>query len=335
MSATASQPATETVLVTLDDLRAAARAIKGVAVRTPLLAAELLSERVGVPVFVKPEMLQRGGAFKFRGAYTFLSKLTPEARGRGVITASSGNHGQAVALAAKLYGVPSTIVMPTTVPRAKKDGAVRLGARCFYEGVTTAERMAKATEIQRAEGLTMVPPFDDNTIIAGQGTLGLEIAEDLPDVGTVIVPIGGGGLSSGVSAAIKLLVPKARVIGVEPEGSPKYSKARAAGEPVTIASNADGLADGLLAVRIGTRNFHHLGAFLDEVVTVPDSLLPSAMRLLLDRMKLVAEPSGAITVAALHAGLVKAKGKTVCILSGGNMEYDGLRALLGDGGSPA
>ncbi len=333
MSATASQPATETVLVTLDDLRAAARAIKGVAVRTPLLAADLLSERVGVPVFVKPEMLQRGGAFKFRGAYTFLSRLSPEARGRGVITASSGNHGQAVALAAKLYGVAATIVMPTTVPRAKKDGAVRLGARCFYQGVTTAERMARATEIQRTEGLTMVPPFDDNTIIAGQGTLGLEIGEDLPDVGTVLVPIGGGGLSSGVSAAIKLLVPKARVIGVEPEGSPKYSKAREAGEPVTIASNADGLADGLLAVRIGTRNFHHLSAFLDEVVTVPDSLLPSAMRLLLDRMKLVAEPSGAITVAALHAGLVKPKGKTVCILSGGNIEYDGLRALLGDGAS--
>ena len=335
MPPTTADVSTE-ALVSLDDLRAAARAIAGVAVRTPLLAAEMLSERVGVPVYVKPEMLQRGGAFKFRGAYTFLASLTEAERARGVITASSGNHGQAVALAAKLFGVPATIVMPTTVPRAKKDGAVRLGARCFYEGVTTADRMAKAKEIQDAEGLTMVPPFDDPTIIAGQGTMGLEICEDLPTVGTVIVPIGGGGLSSGVARAVKLLAPKAKVIGVEPENSPKYSKARAAGSPVTIPANASGLADGLLAVRIGERNFHHLQATMDAVVTVPDAMLAGAMRLLLDRMKLVAEPSGAITVAALLGGLVKPVGPTVCILSGGNMEWDGLHEILGGAsGSPA
>ena len=303
--------------------------------RTPLLGFDALTEKLGVPVLVKPEMLQRGGAFKFRGAYTFLAQLSAEARARGVITASSGNHGQAVALAAKLFGVPATVVMPTTVPRAKKDGAVRLGARCFYAGVTTAERIAKATEIQEAEGLTMVPPFDDPTIIAGQGTLGVEIAEDLPDVGTVLVPIGGGGLSSGVAVAIKLLAPTARVIGIEPEGSPKYTKARAAHEPVTIPANPAGLADGLLAVRIGTRNYHHLSAYLDDVVTVPDGGLACAMQLLLDRMKLVAEPSGAITVAALLEGRVRPQGPTVAILSGGNIEWDGLRALIGDGGMPS
>lgn len=328
-TAAAATKAPTEALVSLDDLRAAARAIAGVAVRTPLLASAALGEEAGVPVYLKPEMLQRGGAFKFRGAYTYLASLSKEDRARGVITASSGNHGQAVALAAKLFGVSATIVMPTTVPRAKKDGAVRLGARCFYEGVTTAERMAKATEIQRAEGLTLVPPFDDPTIIAGQGTIGLELCEDLPALGTVIVPIGGGGLSSGVARAVKLLAPAARVIGVEPEGSPKYSRARAAGEPVTIPANADGLADGLLAVRIGTRNFAHLQASMDDVVTVPDALLPGAMRFLLDRAKLVAEPSGAITVAALRVGLVKATGPTVCILSGGNMEFDGLQSLLG------
>ena len=322
-------------LVTLDDLRAAQRILKGVAVRTPLLGFDALTDRLGAPVYVKPEMLQRGGAFKFRGAYTYLAKLTPEARAKGVITASSGNHGQAVALAAKLFGVRATIVMPTTVPRAKKDGAVRLGARCFYEGVTTAERMAKASEIQQAEGLTMVPPFDDETIIAGQGTLGVEIAEDLPEVHTVLVSIGGGGLSSGVAAAVKLLAPKARVIGVEPAGSPKYSKARAAKEPVTIPANPSGLADGLLAVRIGTRNFAHLEQYLDDVITVEDGGLPCAMQLLLDRMKLVAEPSGAITVAALLEGKVQVSGPTVCVLSGGNIEWDGLRALIGDGGMPA
>ncbi len=325
----------ETALVTLEDLHAAQRTLHGVAVRTPLLAFDALAERLGAPVLVKPEMLQRGGAFKFRGAYTFVAGLAPEARARGVITASSGNHGQAVALAAKLFGVPATIVMPTTVPRAKKDGAVRLGARCFYEGVTTAERMAKAVAIQQAEGLTMVPPFDDATIIAGQGTLGVEIAEDLPSVGTVLVPIGGGGLSAGVAAAIKLLAPRARVVGVEPAGSPKYSRARAAHEPVTIPANPAGLADGLLAVRIGTRNFHHLERYLDDVVTVPDGGLACAMQFLLDRMKLVAEPSGAITVAALLEGRVAAQGPTVCVLSGGNIEWDGLRALIGDGGMPA
>ena len=328
---TAAAVRSDTGLITLEDLRAAQRVLKGVAVRTPLLAFDALTERLGVPVFVKPEMLQRGGAFKFRGAYTFIAGLSPAARARGVITASSGNHGQAVALAAKLFGIAATIVMPTTVPRAKKDGAVRLGARCFYEGVTTAERMAKALEIQAAEGLTMVPPFDDSTIIAGQGTLGVEICEDLPQVETVLVSIGGGGLSSGVASAVKLMAPKARVIGVEPEGSPKYSMARAAGEPVTVPANPNGLADGLLAVRIGTRNFAHLSAFLDEVVTVPDSALTGAMQLLLDRMKLVAEPSGAITIAALLEGRVKPVGRTVCVLSGGNIEWDGLRALLGEG----
>ena len=317
--------------VSLDDLRAAAAGLKGVAVRTPLLGSDALSEITGVPSFVKPEMLQRGGAFKFRGAYTYLSRLSPEDRARGVITASSGNHGQAVALAAKLFGVSATIVMPTTVPRAKKDGAVRLGARCVYEGITTAERMEKAKEIQQAEGLVLVPPYDDLTIIAGQGTCGLEIAEDLPEVGTVLVPIGGGGLSAGVSRAIKLLAPKARVIGVEPEGSPKYSRARAAGAPVNIPANPEGLADGLLAVRIGTRNFEHLQAHLDEIVTIPDGLLACAMQFALDRMKLVAEPSGVITLAALLDKRVQPVGPTVAILSGGNMEYDGIRALLGTG----
>jgi threonine dehydratase len=331
----ASADSAPTPLVTLAELRAAARILHGVAVRTPLLPADVLSDRAGVPVYLKPEMLQRGGAFKFRGAYTFLATLSPEARAKGVITASSGNHGQAVALAAKLFGVSATIVMPTTVPRAKRDGAVRLGARCFYAGVTTAERMAKAVEIQEAEGLTMVPPFDDPTIIAGQGTLGLEIAEDLPTVGTVLVPIGGGGLSSGVATAVKLLAPQARVIGVEPAGAPKYTRAVAAGAPVTIPAHPDGLADGLLAVRIGTQNYQHLQAYLDDVVTVADGALPCAMQLLLDRQKIVAEPSAAITVAALLEGTVRAEGPTVCVLSGGNIEWDGLRALIGDGGMPA
>ncbi len=318
-------------LVGLADVRRAAAVLRGVAVRTPLLRSDALATEFGVPVWLKPEQLQRGGAFKFRGAYTYLAGLSDEARARGVVTGSSGNHGAAVALAARMFGVSATIVMPTTVPRAKRAAAERLGARCFYIGTTTAERLAKAEELCASEGLTFVPPFDDLTIIAGQATVGLEIAEDLPAVGTVLVQVGGGGLSAGVAVAIKAMVPTARVVGVEPAGSPKLTKAREAGHPVTIPANPVGLADGLLAVKIGARNYDHLDAALDEVVTVPDAALAEAMRFLLDRHKLVTEPSGAITVAALQAGLVTPRGDTVCILSGGNIEWDGLQELLADG----
>ena len=312
-------------LVSLADLRRAADALRGVAVRTPLLPADAL----GADVWLKPEMLQRGGAFKFRGAYTYLAGMDAASRARGVIAPSSGNHAQAVALAARLFGVPATVVMPTTVTPAKRGGAERLGARVELAGTTTQDRMERALEIARETGAALVPPYDDATIVAGQGTAGLEIVEDLPTVRTVLVPVGGGGLSAGVSAAVKLLAPDARVVGVEPECAPKLSRARAAGEPVTIPASA-GLADGLLAIRVGTVPFAHHQAYVDDVVTVPDAALAGAARFLLDRLKLVAEPSGAITVAALREGLVAPDGPTVLVLSGGNVEWDGLRALLGD-----
>jgi threonine dehydratase len=317
-----------TQLVTLGDLQDAARTIRPVAVRTPLLPADIVSEQLGVPVWVKPEMLQRGGAFKFRGAYNFLSHLSPDERARGVVAPSSGNHAQAVALAAKLYGVPAVVVMPTTVTAAKRSGAERLGARIELAGTTTAHRMARAEELVRDEGLTLVPPYDHPMIIAGQGTVGLEIAADLPDVDTVLVPVGGGGFSAGVAAAIKLSLPNARVIGVEPSGAPKLSRAREAGRPVRLEHSA-GLADGLLAVEIGHITFAHHQRYIDDVVLVDDAALRGAMRLLLDRLKLVVEPSGAITIAALLGGKVKARGATVAVLSGGNIEWDGLRELLG------
>ena len=317
-----------TQLVTLGDLQDAARTIRPVAVRTPLLPADIVSEQLGVPVWVKPEMLQRGGAFKFRGAYNFLSNLSPEERARGVVAPSSGNHAQAVALAAKLYGVPAVVVMPTTVTAAKRSGAERLGARIELAGTTTAHRMARAEELMRDEGLTLVPPYDHPMIIAGQGTVGLEIATDLPEVDTVLVPVGGGGFSAGVAAAIKLSLPNARVIGVEPSGAPKLSRAREAGRPVRLEHSA-GLADGLLAVEIGHITFAHHQRYIDDVVLVDDGALRGAMRLLLDRLKLVVEPSGAITIAALLGGQVKPKGATVAVLSGGNIEWDGLCELLG------
>jgi len=219
--------ASEIELVTLADIESAARGLAGVATRTPLLPFDTITERLGVPVFVKPEMLQRGGAFKFRGAFTYLSRLAPAQRERGVIAPSSGNHAQAVALAAKLFGVPATVVMPTTVTHAKRVGAERLGARIVLAGTTTSERYEKALELAHLEGSTLVPPYDDPAIIAGQGTVGLEIASDAPQVGTVIVQVGGGGLSAGVATAIKERVPSARVVAVEPAGAPKLSRARA------------------------------------------------------------------------------------------------------------
>jgi threonine dehydratase len=319
-----------TQLVGLEEIQDAARVLAPAIVRTPLLRADAIAEQVGAPVWVKPEVLQRGGAFKFRGAFNFLSQLNPEARERGVVAPSSGNHAQAVALAAKIYGVPATVVMPTTVTPAKRSGAERLGARIVLAGTTTTDRLERAQELVAEEGLTLVPPYDHPWIIAGQGTVGLEIAADLRDVDTVLVPVGGGGFSAGVGAAIKLTLPNARVIGVEPTSAPKLTRARQAGRPVRL-EHTGGLADGLMSIQIGTLTFAHHERFLDDVVTVDDSALRGAMRLLLDRLKLVVEPSGAITAAALLEGKVQPRGNgaMVAVLSGGNIEWEGLRELLG------
>ena len=323
-------PTLDQALISLQDLEQAATTLRNVAVRTPVLRDEALSAQLGADIRVKPEMLQRGGAFKLRGAYNFLHHLDPHERQRGVIAPSSGNHAQAVALAAKLFGVKATVVMPETVTSAKRAGAERLGARIVLAGTTTQHRMDRALEIARDEGGVLVPPYDHPWIIAGQGTAGLEIAEDLPDVGTVLVQVGGGGLSAGVATAIKLRCPKARVIGIEPEGAPKLSRARAAGKPTRLDKTSS-LADGLMAVEIGSTPFQHHMKYVDDVVTVPDAALRDAVRHILDRMKLITEPSGAITIAALMQNLVtpSSTGPTVAVLSGGNIEWDGLTALLG------
>ncbi len=318
MTATASD------LVNAGDIDAAARTLHGIAVHTPLLPAPFLGEQV----WLKPEMLQRGGAFKLRGAYNFLSHLDPEALARGVVAPSSGNHAQAVALAAKLLGAPAIVVMPTTVTAAKRSGAERLGARVELAGTTTADRMERALEIARDEGATLVPPYDDPLIIAGQGTVGLEIVADMPDVSAVLVPVGGGGLSAGVAAAVKLHRPGVRVIGVEPAGAPKLSRARQAGTPIKLDKTSS-IADGLLAVEIGHLTFAHLQRYIDDVVLIDDAAMRRAMRALLDRAKVIAEPSGAITVAAVMEGKVEISGPTVLVLSGGNIEWEGLSTAMG------
>lgn len=313
--------------VTIDDIRSAQKTLANVAVHTPLLPDDGLSRQFGHSISYKPEMLQRGGAFKFRGAYNFLANLSPEQRHRGVIAPSSGNHAQGVAMAAQIFGCPATVVMPTTVTSAKKNGAERLGARVELAGTTTDERYDRAVELSRKDGSVLVPPYDDLFIIAGQGTVGLEILDDMKDVSTVVVPVGGGGLSAGVAAAIKLSGSKARVIGVEPTGAQKLTRARAAGKPVRLESTKS-LADGLMAVQIGDITFAHHKQFIDDVVTVGDDDLFEAMRHLINRMKLVVEPSGAITLAAIMTGAIKVDGPTVIVLSGGNIEWDGLVELL-------
>ena len=319
--------ATDSQLVTITDLKRAAEVLQPVAVRTPLLFDDVLSEKLGLDVRYKPECLQRAGAFKFRGAYNYLHSLPEDVRARGVVAPSSGNHGQGVAMAARLFGVPATVVMPTNVTAPKRAGAERLGAKVVLAGTTTQDRYEKALEIAREEGSTLVHPYDDPMIIAGQGTVGLEIAEDLPQVETILVPVGGGGLSAGVATAIKLTLPNVRVIGVEPVSAPKLYRARQKGAPVRLESTR-GLADGLLATEIGGRPFLHHQAYIDDVVLVDDDPLKDAMRHLLDRLKVVVEPSGAITVAALMTGAVKPAGATVAVLSGGNVEWSGLRQLL-------
>jgi threonine dehydratase len=255
--------------------------------------------------------------------------MDPAVRARGVIAPSSGNHAQAVAYAARHFGVPCTVVMPTTVSPAKQAGAERLGARVELVGTTTIERITRAEQIAQETGAVLVPPFDDDTIIAGQGTVGLEIVDDLPDVATVVVPVGGGGLSSGVAAAIKLRRPEARIVCVEPATAPKLSRALAHGGPVTIGASSS-IADGLLGVRLGDRNWDHLSQLTDDVVHVEDGPIRCTMRFLVDRMKLVVEPSGAITLAAVMEGKVKADGPIVAVLSGGNIEWSGLMAQVSD-----
>jgi len=311
-------------LVSLDAIRDAAARIRGLARVTPLAD---VSVEAGRPLRLKCENLQPAGAFKMRGASHMIGRLDPEARARGVITYSSGNHGQAVALAARRVGAPAVIVMPTTAPAVKVDGVRSYGAEVIFEGTTSAQRKARAETLAAERGLTIVPPFDHPWIIAGQGTAGLEIVEQCPDVATVYVQIGGGGLISGVSAAIKRLRPSVRIVGVEPAGARKMGASIEAGKPVTLEKTGS-VADGLLPVRPGDLTFAHVQAFVDDLVTVEDEAIVDAVVWLFRKAKLVVEPSGAATVAAvLGSPAPTGPGATVAVLSGGNIAIDALAAM--------
>ncbi|MBT3325396.1 MAG: threonine/serine dehydratase [Gemmatimonadales bacterium] len=308
-------------LVGLTEIESAGRRLAGVAVPTPLLPADAVTEACGAAeVRLKCENLQRAGSFKIRGAYNFVSQLSDDQVGAGIITYSSGNHAQAVALAGKLRGLRVVVVMPTTAPKVKRDGAERLGAQVYYEGTTSVERRALAEEIAAKEGLVIVPPFDHRHIIAGQGTVGLEIARDWDDVDLVLAPIGGGGLASGVAAAVKRMIPHASVIGVEPEGAASMRKALDEGHPALLGE-IDTIADGLCPVIAGELTYEHARDLMDDVVTVTDDSIKKATEMLVNRHKLIVEYSGAATTAALLSQAVDVEGLRVAVIvSGGNLD---------------
>lgn len=318
-------------LVSLDQVRQAARHLEGTARRTPLVdpAAPVVE---GADVRLKAESLQRAGSFKFRGAWHYLATLDPETRSRGVITYSSGNHGQAVALAAREAGVRCVVVMPTTAPPVKREGALAFGAEVVLEGTTSLERKRRAEALADADGLHMVPPFDHPWIIAGQGTCAMEAAEDWPSMDTWVVCVGGGGLAAGSGVALRGLEAEGRrpfrIIGVEPEGAAAMRRSLDAGAPVTL-ERVETVADGLAPVRPGDLPFRHVQALLDDVVTVSDQEILETTRHLLLRHRLLVEFSGAAALAAILSGRVEVAGRRVGVtLSGGNMDPSLLREVL-------
>jgi threonine dehydratase len=282
-------------------------------------------------LYLKLENLQPIGAFKIRGAYNKIASLTPEERQRGVITYSSGNHGQGVAYAARALGIPAVIVMPDNAPPIKRQASEAMGATVVLVGPASLARQQKAEELVRQHGYAMVPPYNDEKIIAGQGTIGLEILEDLPEVDTVLVPVGGGGMISGIAAAIKLSKPAAKVIGVEPELASDAQASLEQGEIVQFPADevSETIADGLRTQSIGPINFEHIRRYVDKIVTVGEEEIREAMRLLARNPKTLAEPSGAVAVAAFlfHRDRLPEGENNVAILSGGNIDPLMLRQL--------
>src|SRR6476659_3517916 len=308
-------------MVSLKDIQNARSLLRNVAVRTPLVLCKLPEDR---QIFIKPENLQPVGSFKLRGAYNKISSLSMEERKRGVVAHSSGNHAQGVAFAARVLGVKATIVMPSTAPKVKLDSTRALGAEVVLVGPASEDRIKKAEELEKECGLVPVPPYNDEKIIAGQGTIGLEILDDLADVELVLAPIGGGGLISGVATAIKESNPKAKIIGVEPEFAADAQASLRSGkiQPISGESAARTAADGLRSQSIGEINFEHIRKYVDDIVTVTEDEIRRAQRRLLFGARILAEPSGAVTTAAamFRAEELPQAARTVAVVTGGNME---------------
>ncbi len=305
--------------VSASQFREARAALNGVALRTPLIDAPYLTTQVGVSVRLKPEYLQPIGAFKIRGAFTALARLSDADRQRGVITHSSGNHGQAVAMAAVHFGIRAVIVMPAGAPLIKVEGVRRHGAEIVFVEHPATERVSRTEEIIAQEGLTLIAPYEHPDVICGQGTIGLEIVEDAEDIVAIVAPIGGGGLLAGIAAAAHALRPSVQVVGAEPATAASFSAALAAGTPVPL-EHTESIADGLLAREVGRVPFAILHSVVDTAITVSDEEIVSAMRVLYRTMGLRIEPSGAVGVAAILSGRWTPPGPTAIVVTGGNID---------------
>src|SRR5579863_2953856 len=309
-------------MITLHDLRSAQSRLHGITIRTPLIEFHYADD--SRRLFLKPENQQPIGAFKLRGAYNKIASLSEDARKRGVISYSSGNHAQGVAYAARALGVKAIIVMPNNAPAIKREATAALGAHIVLVGPGSIERQLKAEELAAEYGYVIVPPYNDEKIIAGQGTMGLEILEDLPEVETVLVPVGGGGMISGVAAAIKLSKPSTKVIGVEPELAADAQASFRAGKIVesTAEQTSRTIADGLRTQSVGVITFAHIRQYVDDILTVSESEIRQAVRWLAGNPKTVAEPSGAVAVAGFlfHQEELPKTTINVAIISGGNAD---------------
>jgi len=326
-------------MVTLEQIKLAQRRLRGIAARTPLIpyfppATENGSAQARGQLWLKPESLQPIGSFKLRGAYNKIASLTEQERQHGVISYSSGNHAQGVAYAARALGVKSVIVMPRNAPKIKVESTAALGAEIVTVGPASSERLKKAEELAREHGYAIVPPYNDEHIIAGQGTVGIEILKDRPDVDLVLVPTGGGGLISGISAAIKLSGSQAKIVGIEPELANDAQQSFRKGDIVELPAErvSSTLADGLRTQSVGPINFEHIRHFVDDMITVTEDEIRTAMRRIIANARIVAEPSGAVTFAAwlFHASELPESRQAVVVVSGGNVEPQLLAQVLSE-----
>ena len=313
--------------LTLDDIQAAAGALAGVAHATPLDGSSTFSGMVGRPVYLKLENLQKTGSFKLRGAYYKIHQLSAAEKSRGVIAASAGNHAQGVAYAARHAGIRAVIVMPETAPLSKVSATRGYGADVVLAGNSYDEAYGRARELEERDGLTFVHAFNDAAVMAGQGTIGLEILRQLPDAAAVVVPVGGGGLIAGVATAIKSLAPHVKVYGVQAEGADAMARSKAA-DLLIPSIEASTIADGIAVKVPGDKTFKVVRSYVDDIVTIDDEAIASAILMLLERAKLVVEGAGAIGLAALLHGKIPTQGPVACLISGGNIDVNFIARII-------
>ncbi len=329
MTATEQASTTFGPAIDFSDVQAAAECLRGVAHRTPVMTSTTLNELTGAEVFLKVETFQRIGAFKFRGAYNAIASLEPEVRARGVVTNSSGNHAQAVALSAKLFEIPATIVMPTDAPPAKIAATRGYGAEIVFYDRYTEDRTAIANQVAADLGATVIPPYDHPKVMAGNGTTALELLEVTGELDLLLVCLGGGGLLSGCATAAKALYPNIEVWGVEPAAGDDWAQSYAAGERLPLTAVPRTIADGQQTEAPGKLTWPTVRPLVKGIVTVSDNEIRDTMRFLFERMKLVVEPSGASALAALMTGKVEGRGKRVGVtISGGNIGLDGYCQII-------